>query len=245
MSEPHYLKNTNIPAEGFCNICDAPALFRVPNVYTELREHYICTRCRSVPRERALMYCIEKYYPHWRSLQIHESSPAPRGASVKLATSAGYSSSQFFPGHPRGSEQQGIRNEDIESLTFADNTFDLFVTQDVMEHVFHPERAFSEIARVLRPGGAHIFTVPLINRESPSERAARLSSDGTVEHLLSPEYHGNPVSEQGSLVTMRWGQDIAEHIHKACGLFTAVHHIDNFQLGIRADYIEVFVTSKS
>ena len=244
MSQPHYFTNTNIPGEGFCQICDTAATFHVPKEYTEMREHYICNKCRSVPRERALMYCIEKYYPNWRDLDVHESSPARRGASVKLATSSHYNSSQFLPGFPFGREQNGIRNENIEKLSFPDRSFDIFVTQDVMEHVFHPDRAFAEIARVLRPGGAHIFTVPLMNRAKPSERAARVLADGKVEHLLPAEYHGNPVSEQGSLVTMRWGRDIGRHIHQATGLFTTIHYLDNFQLGIRADYIEVLVTHK-
>ena len=36
----------------------------------------------------------------------------------------------------------------------------MFVTQDVLEHVFHPDRAIAEIHRVLKPGGMHIFTAP-------------------------------------------------------------------------------------
>ena len=31
-------------------------------------------------------------------------------------------------------------------------------TQDVLEHVFQPDRALAEIMRVLRPGGVHVFS---------------------------------------------------------------------------------------
>ena len=48
---------------------------------------------------------------------------------------------------------QGVRCENLEELTFPDESIDLHISQDVMEHVFQPKRAFAEIARTLRPGG--------------------------------------------------------------------------------------------
>ena len=44
-------------------------------------------------------------------------------------------------------------------MTFQNESFDLFITQDVFEHVMEPNKAFKEIERVLKPGGAHVFTV--------------------------------------------------------------------------------------
>ena len=44
-------------------------------------------------------------------------------------------------------------------MTFENESFDLFITQDVFEHVMTPNKAFKEIERVLKPGGAHVFTV--------------------------------------------------------------------------------------
>ena len=114
----------------------------------------------------------------------------------------------------------------------------------MLEHVFHPSKVFREIARTLKPGGAHIFTVPLVNRHSVSRLRGRLGADGAVEHLEPPIYHGNPVSEEGALVTVDWGYDICRHIHDACGLFTHLVHIDDLSRGIRADLIEVAVTVK-
>jgi SAM-dependent methyltransferase len=50
--------------------------------------------------------------------------------------------------------------EDALNLSFAENTFDLIVSVDVMEHVGKPERMTQEIARVLRPGGLAFITFP-------------------------------------------------------------------------------------
>ena len=113
------------------------------------------------------MYCIEKFYPEWKQLSIHETLPANRGASLKLKNNCpNYQTSQYFPEFPLGeTHSSGWRNEDLENQTFADETFDLVISQDVMKHIFNPEKAFSEISRTLKPGGAHIFTVPISIRK--------------------------------------------------------------------------------
>jgi hypothetical protein len=118
------------------------------------------------------------------------------------------------------------------------------VTQDVFEHVLRPGRGFAEIARTLKPGGAHIFTVPLVNKDKPSKMRVEVDAAGAVSHLESPVYHGNPIDAQGSLVTIDWGFDISDHIRDACGLDTEIIRIDDLSKGIRAEYIEVLVTTK-
>lgn len=62
-----------------------------------------------------------------------------------------------------------------------------------MEHVFYPGNTFREIARTLRPGGANIFTVPLVNKNAPTKVRATLNKEGQIEYLDKPVYHGNPI----------------------------------------------------
>lgn len=191
------------------------------------------------------MNCIESFYPNWRQLTIHESSPGNRGASARLSSECEqYTPSQYYPEKVAGSQVGPYRCENLEGLTFEDESIDLHVTQDVLEHVFNPRSVFREIARTLKPGGAHIFTVPIVNKHSPSAIRARMLEDGSITHAESPIYHGNPVSEEGSLVTIDWGFDICKQIFDACGLFTHIIYIDDLTKGIRAEYIEVLVTVK-
>lgn len=191
------------------------------------------------------MLTIETHFPRWRSLTIHESSPGNRGASRRLSKEcAQYTPSQFFPNRKPGSMVGKFRCENLEALTFADESIDLHVTQDVLEHVLHPSKVFSEIARTLKPGGAHIFTVPIVNKSRPSKLRARLSDEGQIINLEPPVYHGNPINDEGSLVTIDWGFDICRHIFEACGLFTHLVFIDDLSKGIRAEYIEVLITAK-
>lgn len=230
--------------EGFCTTCPGPSRFVADDAW--LRDYYRCVKCGSIPRERALMHVIEQFYPAWKTLAIHESSPAGRGASVRLARECpAYASSQFFLGAASGTLVKGQRCENLEAMSFADASIDLHVSQDVLEHVFDPAQVFREIARTLKPGGGHVCTVPLVRRGGlKSERRARLRPDGSIEHLAPAEYHGNPVSDEGSLVIMDWGFDICQAIHQASGLFTTMIQIDDLSRGIRAEYIEVLVTQK-
>jgi SAM-dependent methyltransferase len=231
--------------DGFCVICEKAVTFNAEKQW--FRDYLLCSNCGSIPRERALIKVISDFFPQYRELTIHESSPVMRGASLKLQQEcAAYSASQFYSDiqigqtHPLG----GYRCEDISNLTFPDNSLDLFITQDVMEHVFEPEKAFKEIARVLKPGGAHIFTVPLINKGKKTEIWASRNDSGETIFHGAPEWHGNPVDPNGSPVTMHWGYDIASFITVNAKTPTAIIAIDNIDLGIRAEYIDVLVSWK-
>ena len=118
------------------------------------------------------------------------------------------------------------------------------ITQDVFEHLFDPAAAFREIARTLRPGGAHVFTTPLVRGSEPTQFCTSLAPDGTFIHLTEPEYHGNPISSEGSLVTVNWGYDITNFIFETSGLFTEIVFLDILEYGIRAEYIEVLIARR-
>jgi SAM-dependent methyltransferase len=211
--------------EGYCNCCEQNTTFASENGW--LRDFYICCKCGSIPRERALMFAIERYCPNWPNLVIHESSPVERGASLRLKRSAGdYISSQYFPGIESGVIHNGVRCENLENMSFANASIDLHVTQDVFEHLFFPDKALSEISRTLRPGGMIISTIPLENKEKPTQIMAELEADGTIQYFSEPVYHGNPVSDKGALVTRKWGYDIVDFIYKSSGLISTIMYVD-------------------
>ncbi|MDM8546313.1 class I SAM-dependent methyltransferase [Candidatus Venteria ishoeyi] len=230
--------------DGWCPICEKNETFI--SEHSWFRDHLLCSGCGSIPRERAIFKIIKDYFPDYKNLMIHETSPGVRGASIKLQKECiHYTTSQYFPSIPSGSTHpSGYRCENLEALTFSDNFFDVFISQDVMEHIFNPEKAFKEIVRVLKPGGAHIFTVPIINKTKKSERWASMSDNGEIIYHHEPEYHGNPVDAKGSLVTMHWGYDIASLIQEVAKMPTVIIQIDDIDKGIRAEYIDVLVSIK-
>ena len=173
------------------------------------RDHLQCLRCKAIPRERCLAYVLDTLRPNWRELEIHESSPSPRGLSVLLAQEGRYySASQFIDGAEPGSVVDGVRIEDLAHLTFDDATLDVLITQDVLEHVMDPGSVFAEIRRVLKPDGVHVATFPWNPQLPTTRRRARIDESGQVVHELEPQYHGSPVGDGRSLVTVDWGADL-------------------------------------
>ncbi|MDR7222763.1 methyltransferase domain-containing protein [Aminobacter aminovorans] len=228
---------------GYCSICEAATNFVAQ--YDWYRDHLNCAQCGSIPRERALALVLSRHFPNWRTLAIHESSPGPRGISPKLQRDcAGYVASQFFPDKPLGKQINGFRNENLELQTFADESFDLVVTLDVMEHVNQPADVLCEVARTLKPGGVFLFTVPTYKERVASERRALYRPDGTVDHYAEPEYHGNPISDAGSLVTFHYGYDLAELIYKWSGMDVQVVRFHDHRHGIIGDFTEVYLATK-
>jgi SAM-dependent methyltransferase len=51
---------------------------------------------------------------------------------------------------------------DAASLPFADGSIDCVVLLEVLEHLEHPRRALEEIARVLKPGGRLLLSMPFL-----------------------------------------------------------------------------------
>jgi SAM-dependent methyltransferase len=102
--------------------------------------------------------------------------------------------------------------EDVMALSYPDASFDLVLTSDTLEHVEDPMKGMTEIRRVLRPGGRHVFTVPV----NPNLATSR-SRDG-----WTPEYHGRG-GGPFALVTRKadmlahtdFGTDLPEWLHEA------------------------------
>lgn len=228
---------------GFCPICETETAFLATGSW--LRDQLLCTRCGSIPRQRALIHVLNSRFPNWRELSIHESSPDEYAASAKLARECSrYTPTQFFRDTAPSECRNGVRCENLEEQTFADESFDLVVTSDVFEHVLDPARGFSEIGRTLRRCGAHIFTVPWYWWKKTLVRAIR-SADGTVVHLEPPDYHGNPIDEKGSLVVTEWGPDLCDFIYRASGLTTTAILIRDMKMGLAGEFCEVFVSTKA
>jgi SAM-dependent methyltransferase len=124
--------------------------------------------------------------------------------------------SEYFPDHPLGERVNGILNQDVQRLTFPDESFDLVTSNQVFEHVPDDVAAFRECYRVLRIGGALIFAVPLHDHFDVSQRLAHLENGHIVFHG-EPVYHGSRITGPNSVPTF-WNfstHDIVERVRGA------------------------------
>lgn len=164
-----------------------------------------CLRCTANLRyELQAEYLRANFKPE--ALDILELDP---NSCLRPLLSRGksYRRTYFRPGHAAGTvRDDGSVMEDITRLTLADESLDLIVSSDVLEHVPDVAAAFRESFRVLRPGGAHVFTVPF---EPRTIRRAVLE-DGGVRHLTEPEYHSDPLDPRGILAFWHMGPDLQQ-----------------------------------
>jgi SAM-dependent methyltransferase len=116
---------------------------------------------------------------------------------------------------PFGSKNKsGIQNEDLCNLSFDNESFDILVSLDVLEHIPNHEKAFRECSRVLKPGGRMMWSVPFIPNSAKNSIRAKLTN-GEIEHILPPEYHGDPLSDKGVLCFQHFGWEMLEQVRQA------------------------------
>lgn len=220
-----------VPSGGQCPVCRRRTLYL--RFDANLRESLACIWCGSNARGRALMLALQRATPALDKLDVYEPGAGGPLSSRLSVLCKSYATSQYVPSVAAGTIHNGTRSENLEALSFSDGSFDVVVTQDVLEHVLCPDRAFSEIARVLRPGGFHIFTVPY-HRGQPTARRVRIEADGAVVHLVEPEYHDDPLNVDGALVATDWGEDLPHTVDSWGPTSTALTEIVDRRAGVPA-----------
>jgi ubiquinone/menaquinone biosynthesis C-methylase UbiE len=111
-------------------------------------------------------------------------------------------------GEVGGDSLAGTVQGDASRLPFSDASFDRIIAAEVLEHVPDDERALSELARVLRPDGVMVVTVPAWLPERVCWR-------------LSDEYHA-PYVPGGHVRIYRPGQ--LRHQLRAAGVEPVSSH---------------------
>jgi SAM-dependent methyltransferase len=190
-----------------CPICGPSILIRLSHEEIGVR----CLRCSASAITLSMVMVLAAARPGFRNERVYElSSRGPLFEFLRREVRE-LTFSEYFDDVPPGASRGGVQCQDVERLTHADASFDVVTSTEVFEHVADDRRGFAEIRRVLRPGGAFLFTVPLSGAERTQERAER--RDGEVRHLLPPEYHDDRIRGRGSVLVFRdYGCDVTERL---------------------------------
>ena len=210
---------------GWCYICGESLPLRCDGLYhyphpitgaprVNWRESLVCPRCGLNGRFRGILHMLQSRYdltPNDRIYLTEQQTPFYHLLKTKFfSTLIG---SEFLGiACPLGHELDGTRNEDLTRLSFSDRSLDAVLCFDVLEHVPQYRKAFSEVHRVLAPGGLFLFTVPLDPGLEQTRVRAQILENGTISHLLPPEYHGDPLSADGCLVFNDFGLDVLDQL---------------------------------
>lgn len=120
-----------------------------------------------------------------------------------------------------GDKVDGIRNETMSDLTFDDASFDHVLSFECLEHIPNFIEPLQETYRVLRKGGKFVFTVPFLHNVYPNVIRAIVDETGNIQHILPPEYHGDPLDNEGILCFTHFGWEILDILREDIGFSSA------------------------
>lgn len=215
---------------GYCRFCRSRTSFALPSqergAQANLREELLCRHCGLNARVRAGLGLLEDHVGGLPDPRIYITEQASPAFARLLRRYPGLMGSEYFHGEEARErlarylidlvgEPTTPRFGDVTALDFRDGAFDAVVSFDVLEHVPDYRSAMREFARVLKPGGALVLTAPFLPGEETTQTLARLRSDGSIEHLRSPEYHGDPLSPEGVLCFHHFGWDLLDCARQA------------------------------
>jgi SAM-dependent methyltransferase len=200
--------------DGWCHVCRKRSQFT--RASSNLREDLACAGCGLNNRLRASVWLLEHECQPQRDTRIYLTEQITGLHAILAARYPALQGSEYLgPEHPPGAVVDGVRNESLTGLSFETASFDCVLSFEVFEHIPDYRRALRECARVLRPGGRMIFSVPFVSDAARTLVRARITSDGEVEHIEAPEYHGDPLSADGCLCFQHFGWDILADLRRA------------------------------
>lgn len=140
-----------------------------------------------------------------------------------------------------------IEHVDLLNTRFPDQSFDVLVSIEVLEHLPDYKKSLREAARITRNNGIYIFTCPFYWFKEETEVKATIEN-GEIKYFSEPEYHGDPLRpENGILVFQIPAWDLIDHINAAGFSDAAAVYMSSVNAGIVGKHIRgcfVFVCQK-
>lgn len=209
---------------GHCAACEKHVVF-----YSDLQYGYANTDGSTIVNWRERIECPMCHLNNRMRAAVHffKSLDPNRNSNIYLTEQTTPMYNWFIQHYPKtiGSEylglnlpfgstdHRGIRNESLTKLTLNNEQFDYILSFDVFEHIPDYLDAFIECLRCLKTGGHLIFTVPFVAHSEQNIVRAYLR-EGGVEHLLPPEYHGDPLNSDGCLCFYHFAWNLLEELRQ-------------------------------
>lgn len=139
-----------------CPVCGRHFRKFLPYGYGKAMDNRLCPNCLSLERHRLLwLYLKEKTNFFTASLKVlHFAPEQPFLKRFRALKNLDYTTADI------DSPIADLRL-DVTAIDLPDDTYDVVICNHVLEHVADASKAFSEIKRILKPGGWAILMVPI------------------------------------------------------------------------------------
>jgi len=195
---------------GICPLCGRTMFIKIGPGEWAVR----CLRCRANVVAFAVVTALKQTVGTLEGKKVYELSS--RGALFRYLRRRvpDLAFSDYFDDVAPGAYLGAVQCQDVQQLTYDDESFDVCTCTEVFEHVPDDHKGMAEVCRVLRPNGVFVFTVPLTTSPTTVERAEL--RDGAVVHLQPPEYHNDYLRGRRSILCFRtYGRDIVGRLRDA------------------------------
>lgn len=178
------------------------------------KETLLCPFCGAKLRARRLARVVMETFAVARPRSLRDWAARPESKLLRVAEInriEGVHESILALPLLRSSDFGGSASEDLTRLSYDEASFDLVLTSETLEHVPDLNAALAEIHRVLKPGGWHIFTVPV--RPGTPKTMPRGDVGPPISH---------PGGDWGYPVFTEFGADLIEVLDRQ-GFATEIH----------------------
>lgn len=216
-------KEESVTLSGYCWPAQSNSRFLMDNLYQHqgqpnFRERLVCEKTGFINRIRGAIHVFEQFCKPNKNDGVYlteQLSPLyqwlvknyPNSVGSEFVTASIWRNKirfkiKLFP--------RKLNHQDLTDLTYPDEHFNFVLSFDCFEHIPDYTQALSEIFRVLKPKGQLLFSVPFdVNADNTLVRASVDEQGETIFHV-EPEYHGNPMSKEGSLSYYTFGWDLLD-----------------------------------
>lgn len=174
------------------------------------RERLVCPKTSLCNRLRASYHLMVEHLqvkPDEKIYITEQVTPFYRFLKQKFSHLIG--SEYIESGVEKGQENdQNVRHEDLTDLSFKTNSIDKIFSFDVLEHVPNYKKALKECLRVLKPRGSILMSFPFDCYAEKNLERASIKTDGSIEYHVEPEYHGDPINDDGCLSFYTFGWEL-------------------------------------
>ena len=180
--------------------------------YINYQQGYHCVNCKSNLRVMTLADCIVKFFHSRDSFQDFAQKFDKKILEINQAGNL-----SPFLSMMKDHTLLEYPDIDMQNILFEDDSFDVVVHSDTLEHVPNSLRALEECYRILKSNGVMFFTIPIVHDRLTVKR-----------HGMPLSYHGDyKKHDEDQIVFSEFGANFYVEIIESGFKSVSMHTLEN------------------